>query len=74
VTRRLADEFLAASPGLPLAGLYDRLLAEVERPLIIEALKATQGNQIRAAAVLGINRNTLRKKIQLLSIQTGRAD
>jgi two-component system, NtrC family, nitrogen regulation response regulator GlnG len=74
VSRRLAGEFAAASPGLPQAGLYDRLLAEVERPLIVQALSATRGNQIRAAAVLGINRNTLRKKIQTLGIQTGRGD
>ncbi|MBI3439456.1 MAG: nitrogen regulation protein NR(I), partial [Proteobacteria bacterium] len=64
----------AASPGLPADGLYDRLLAEVERPLIAHALQATRGNQIRAAAVLGINRNTLRKKIQALGIRTGRGD
>lgn len=74
VSRRLAGEFAAASPGLPAAGLYDRLLAEVERPLILQALSATRGNQIRAAAVLGINRNTLRKKIQTLGIRTGRGD
>ena len=63
-----------ASPGLPAPGLYDRLLAEVERPLIEQALAATRGNQIKAAAVLGINRNTLRKKIQVLGIRTGRGD
>jgi len=74
VSRRLEGEFAAASPGLPAAGLYDRLLAEVERPLILQALNATRGNQIRAAAVLGINRNTLRKKIQTLGIRTGRGD
>ena len=74
VSRRLEDEFAAASPGLPGDGLYDRLLAEVERPLIAHTLQATRGNQIRAAAVLGINRNTLRKKIQSLGIRTGRGD
>jgi two-component system nitrogen regulation response regulator GlnG len=74
VTRRLAGEFAAASPGLPATGLYERLLSEVERPLINQALSATRGNQIRAAAVLGINRNTLRKKIQSLGIRTGRDD
>jgi len=72
--RRLATEFAAASPGLPDPGLYDRVLAEVERPLITQALVATRGNQIRAAAILGINRNTLRKKIQTLGINTGRND
>jgi two-component system nitrogen regulation response regulator GlnG len=74
VLRRLASEFAASSPDLPPAGLYDRLLAELERPLISQALQATRGNQIRAAAVLGINRNTLRKKIQTLGIRTGRGD
>jgi two-component system nitrogen regulation response regulator GlnG len=74
VARRLASEFAAAGPGLPPPGLYDRLLAEVERPLIEQALGATRGNQIKAAAVLGINRNTLRKKIQGLGIRTGRGD
>lgn len=72
--RRLAAEFAEAGPGLPAPGLYDRLLAEVERPLIAQALQATGGNQIRAAAVLGINRNTLRKKMQSLGLRTGRDD
>lgn len=74
VDRRLESEFAVASPGLPDAGLYDRVITEVERPLILQALKATRGNQIRAAAVLGINRNTLRKKMQALGIDTGRGD
>jgi two-component system, NtrC family, nitrogen regulation response regulator GlnG len=74
LSQRLAGEFAAASPGLPPPGLYDRLLAEVERPLITQALLATRGNQVRAAAVLGINRNTLRKKIQSLGLRTGPHD
>jgi two-component system nitrogen regulation response regulator GlnG len=74
LAQRVATEFAAASPGLPAPGLYDRLLAEVERPLIAQALQATGGNQIRAAGVLGINRNTLRKKIQMLGLRTGRGD
>jgi len=72
--KRLSAEFAAASPGLPPAGLYDRFLAEIERPLIAQTLQATRGNQIRAAAVLGINRNTLRKKMQSLDLRTGRDD
>jgi two-component system, NtrC family, nitrogen regulation response regulator GlnG len=48
--------------------LFDRILREVERPLIALTLEATRGNQIRAAEVLGLNRNTLRKKIRELSI------
>lgn len=74
VSRRFARELAVASPGMPAEGLYDRLLADVERPLIQQALAATRGNQIRAAAVLGINRNTLRKKIHMLGIRTGRND
>ncbi|MGE3143779.1 MAG: sigma 54-interacting transcriptional regulator [Hyphomonadaceae bacterium] len=74
MTRRLAEIFQSAGPDLPDPGLYDRVLAEVERPLLQLALQATKGNQIKAAAVLGINRNTLRKKIQTLGVRAGRND
>ncbi|GBQ11604.1 two component response regulator [Swaminathania salitolerans LMG 21291] len=53
--------------------LHARVLAEVERPLFSLVLKATDGNQLRAAALLGLNRNTLRKRLQLLGIETGRS-
>ena len=49
--------------------MYRGLLERVERPLIEAALARTDGNQIRAAALLGINRNTLRKKITELEIE-----
>jgi two-component system nitrogen regulation response regulator GlnG len=49
--------------------LYRRLLELVERPLIETVLANTRGNQIRAAALLGINRNTLRKKIVELGVE-----
>ena len=55
------------------AGVYDRLIREVERPLIARALAATRGNQLKAADVLGLNRNTLRKKIRDLDIHVSRA-
>ena len=62
-------QFLAASrDGLPGSGVYDQVIAEVERPLIQMTLSATRGNQIRAAQILGLNRNTLRKKIRELEI------
>ncbi len=66
--------FDAAHPGLPKGGLHNRATGELELPLIQRALAATHGNQIRAAALLGINRNTLRKKIQRLGIRTGHDD
>ena len=47
---------------------HDTLIAEVERPLIRLTLAATRGNQIKAASMLGLNRNTLRKKIRDLEI------
>ncbi len=53
---------------LPPSGLYERILPLLERPLIEMTLKATGGNQLKAAYVLGINRNTLRKKITDLMI------
>jgi two-component system nitrogen regulation response regulator GlnG len=61
--------FLAAHrDGLTPSDIYDRVLAEVERPLIQLTLAATRGNQIKAASMLGLNRNTLRKKIRDLEI------
>jgi len=72
VERHLRTYFEAHRDGLPPSGLYDRILAEVERPLIELALAATRGNQIRAAAMLGLNRNTLRKKIRELELAVTR--
>ena len=69
VERHLKDYFAAHKDGLPAAGLYDRVLREIERPLIALTLVATRGNQIKAAQLLGLNRNTLRKKIRELDIQ-----
>lgn len=66
--RHLRSYFLAHGEGLPAPGLFDRVIREVERPLIALTLEATRGNQIRAAEVLGLNRNTLRKKIKDLNI------
>lgn len=57
---------------LPPPGLYDRILRECERPLIQIALDASNGNQLRCAELLGMNRNTLRKKIADLDIQVTR--
>jgi two-component system, NtrC family, nitrogen regulation response regulator GlnG len=67
---RHLDRLLGDDGGrLPPPGLHARLLRELERPLISRVLAATRGNQLRAAAVLGLNRNTLRKKIRELDIE-----
>ena len=68
VERKLAELFSEAG-GQPAPGLYDRVLEEVEAPLIRLTLGATRGNQVRAAEILGLNRNTLRKKIVDLGLE-----
>ena len=66
---RHIKEFLSAhDDGMAVTNVYDKIIAEVERPLIRLTLAATRGNQIKAAAMLGLNRNTLRKKIRDLEI------
>jgi two-component system nitrogen regulation response regulator GlnG len=55
--------------GLEQGDLYDMVLQRVEKPLITHVLRKTEGNQVRAASLLGINRNTLRKKIKDLGIK-----
>ncbi len=69
VERHLTTYFLAQGERLPPPGLYDRILREIERPLLSICLAATRGNQIRAAHLLGLNRNTLRKKIRDLGLE-----
>ena len=65
----LHDQFSQFSDTLPPPGLFQRVLLQVEEPLILAALAATRGNQIKAADLLGLNRNTLRKKIRDLDIE-----
>jgi two-component system nitrogen regulation response regulator GlnG len=69
VERHLSKYFGGFGDGLPPPGLYHRILREIETPLVSAALAATRGNQIKAAELLGVNRNTLRKKIRDLDIQ-----
>jgi two-component system, NtrC family, nitrogen regulation response regulator GlnG len=69
IERFLSDYFMGFGQGLPPSGLYTRILRKIEFPLITAALAATRGNQIRAADLLGLNRNTLRKKIRDLGIK-----
>jgi two-component system nitrogen regulation response regulator GlnG len=72
VERHLTAYFAGFDDNLPPAGLYHRILREIEYPLLSAALAATRGNQIRAADLLGLNRNTLRKKIRDLDIRVFR--
>ncbi|HSI39196.1 MAG TPA: nitrogen regulation protein NR(I) [Xanthobacteraceae bacterium] len=69
VERHLNLYFGGFGEALPPPGLYHRILKDVEYPLLSAALAATRGNQIKAAELLGLNRNTLRKKIRDLDIQ-----
>ena len=64
--------FASFGSELPPSGLYQRILAEVEYPLVMAAMTATRGNQIKAAELLGVNRNTLRKKIRELGVNVYR--
>jgi two-component system, NtrC family, nitrogen regulation response regulator GlnG len=73
VERYLARYFSGFDNALPPPGLYHRVLREVEYPLLSAALAATRGNQIRAADLLGVNRNTLRKKIRDLDVRVIRS-
>jgi two-component system nitrogen regulation response regulator GlnG len=73
VERHLREYFAAHRESLPPNGLYDRILADMERPLLALTLGATRGNQVKAAQLLGLNRNTLRKKIRELDVQVVRS-
>lgn len=72
VARHLKRYFDLHGGQLPPPGVYQRILREVEMPLIEIALDATAGNQAKCADLLGINRNTLRKKITDLDIRVTR--
>ena len=73
VDRHLNELFKSFGDQLPPPGLYHRILREVEYPLISAALAATRGNQIKAAELLGLNRNTLRKKVRDLDVRLMRS-
>jgi two-component system nitrogen regulation response regulator GlnG len=76
IEQHLARHFATYGNALPPDGLYDRVLAEIERPLLRLSLAAVRGNQLKAARLLGINRNTLRKKLTDLGVgpQVRRSD
>jgi Fis family transcriptional regulator len=61
-------EYFEQLEGHPAANLYEMLMNEVEVPLLKATLSHTNGNQSRAAEILGINRGTLRKKLKLYGL------
>jgi DNA-binding protein Fis len=65
------DHFFERLGSHDAQGLYETVIAQVERPMIEKTLAWADGNRIRAARVLGMNRNTLRKKIRELKIKQG---
>ena len=67
--RAVAELFRSHGGASPPVGLYQRVLHDLEAPLIAATLAATRGNQIKAAEILGLNRNTLRKKIRDLNLR-----
>ena len=72
VENHLKRYFDLHGQSLPPPGLYERVIKEIELPLIALSLAATRGNQLKTSALLGINRNTLRKKIRELDINVSR--
>ena len=63
VTRSL-EKYFRDLDGTPPSCVYDMVLRAVERPMLEVVMRQAQGNQVRASEILGINRNTLRKKLQ----------
>ncbi|HXG52095.1 MAG TPA: sigma-54 dependent transcriptional regulator [candidate division Zixibacteria bacterium] len=70
--RHKLEDYFKRTKGVDVDNLYSLVIERIERPLIELTLKKTRGNQIRAAQILGINRNTLRKKIADLRIEVKR--
>jgi two-component system, NtrC family, nitrogen regulation response regulator GlnG len=64
VETKLKDYFLNLNGHYPVQGLYDQVIQEVEKPLLHITLDFCSGNKLKAAELLGINRNTLSKKLK----------
>jgi DNA-binding protein Fis len=61
--------FLDQMGGFEHEHMHELIMTQVERPLLLQVLRRVGGNQVQAAKILGINRNTLRKKIQQLNLK-----
>ncbi|MBI0151508.1 helix-turn-helix domain-containing protein, partial [Bifidobacterium sp. M0353] len=62
------NRYFIENKGQPISNLHEKIIMEVERPLIEMALVEAEGNQIKTASMLGINRNTLRKKMKMFNL------
>ncbi len=71
ITTCLQEYFKSLKGQTPASNLYENIIQTVERPLISEILKLTDNNQRKAAEILGMNRNTLRKKMIALELCDG---
>jgi two-component system nitrogen regulation response regulator GlnG len=69
--KQLEKYFALHGEGAIPPGLYNRVLSEVERSVLKVTLKRSRDNQVKAAQILGINRNTLRKKIAKIKQKEG---
>lgn len=67
--RKAMDQYFSDLDGEKPCAIYDMVVSCVEKPLLEVILNHAQGNQTRAAELLGINRNTLRKKMQTYGIK-----
>ncbi len=67
--REALEGYFRQLDGYPSAGLYKMVLTEMEVPLLEVVMRECGGNQTRASEVLGINRGTLRKKLQYYGIE-----
>jgi|TARA_B100000902_G_scaffold258257_1_gene244503 Fis family transcriptional regulator len=66
----LLDQYFKDLSGEKPNGVYDMVIHSVEKPLLLYIMNLAEGNQSRAADILGLNRNTLRKKLKLHKIET----
>lgn len=66
----ILDQYFKDLAGQNPGNLYDLILTAVEKPLLLYVMNYAEGNQSKAAEILGLNRNTLRKKLKQHKIDT----
>lgn len=66
----LLDQYFTDLSGENPNGVYDMVIESVEKPLLLYIMNLAEGNQSKAADILGLNRNTLRKKLKQHKIET----